>query len=218
MAVAGAAGLAGVAGGLWYRRYTTPFPYAQRWMLDKELPYLTRERLCSLLDPQPGERILEIGPGTGLFSLPVARRVGPGGQLEAFDIQQAMLDHTLRNAHASGLANISATCGDARRLPYPDAHFHAAYMMTVLGEITDQDQALAELRRVLRADGRLVIGEFLVDWHAVRLGALTPRAARHGLRFERRLGPRYSYLARFEPSPGRGPDPLPEAAQRPPGG
>lgn len=189
----------GVVGGLWYRRYTTPFPYAQRWMLDKELPQLTRERLCFLLDPRPGERILEIGPGTGLFSLPVADRVAPDGRLEIFDVQQVMLDHTLRNAQTAGITNISATLGDARRLPYPDAHFNGAYMMTVLGEIDDQDQALAELRRVLRHDGRLVIGEFLIDWHAVRLGALTRRAARHGLRCARRLGPRFSYLARFEP-------------------
>lgn len=198
IATAGLAGL-GAAGGLCYRRYTTPFPYAQRWMLDKELPYLTRERLCAALAPRPGERILEIGPGTGLFSLPVAERVGPDGRLEIFDIQQVMLEHTLRNAQSAGVTNVSATCGDARRLPYPDAHFHAAYMMTVLGEIEDQDQALAELRRVLRPDGRLVVGEFLVDWHAVRLGGLRRRAARHGLRLDRRLGPRFSYLARFEP-------------------
>jgi ubiquinone/menaquinone biosynthesis C-methylase UbiE len=203
MAMTAIAGLAAVAGGLWYRRYTTPFPYAQRWMLDKELAHLTRDRLCSLLDPQSGERILEIGPGTGLFSLPVARRLAPGGRLEVFDIQQVMLDHTLARARAAGITNISATCGDARRLPYPDAHFHAAYLMTALGEIGDQDQALAELRRVLRPDGRLVVGEFLVDWHAVRLGALTRRAARHGLEHERRLGPRYSYLARFVPAPER---------------
>lgn len=203
LVLAGVAALAGVAGGLWYRRYTTPFPYAQRWMLDKELPHLTRDRLRLALDPQPGERILEIGPGTGLFSLPVAQRVAPGGQLEIFDIQRVMLDHTLEKGRVAGIENISAICGDARRLPYPDSHFHAAYMMTVLGEITDQDQALAELRRVLRDDGRLVVGEFLLDWHAVRLGALTRRAARHGLRCERRLGPRYSYLARLVAEPAR---------------
>lgn len=189
----------GAVGGLWYRRYTTPFPYSQRWMLDKELPHLTRERLCDALDPQPGERMLEIGPGTGLFSLPVAERLAPGGTLEIFDIQEVMLDHTLRNAEASGVTNITATCGDARELPYPHGHFHGAFMMTVLGEIGDQDRALAELRRVLRPDGRLVVGEFLFDWHAVGLGALTRRAARHGLHCRRRLGSRLSYIARFEP-------------------
>src|ERR687884_511229 len=96
MTCATLAAAAAIAGGLWYRRKTTPFPYSQRWMLDKELPFLTRERLCQVLAPQAGERILEIGPGTGLFSVPVAQRLSPGGTLDVFDVQQVMLDHTLR--------------------------------------------------------------------------------------------------------------------------
>ncbi len=189
---------AGLAGGLWYRHKTRPFPYAQRWMLDKELPYLTRERLRQVLAPRPGERILEIGPGTGLFSVPVAQRLAPGGMLDVFDVQQAMLDHTLGVAAAHNVSNnIAATRGDARRLPYPEDTFDAAFMMTVLGEIGDQEAALGELRRVLRPGGRLVIGEFIFDWHAVPLGVLKRRAERQELRFEHRLGPRASYIARF---------------------
>lgn len=198
--VAGAAlGLvaAGVACGLWYRRKTRPFPYSQRWMLDKELPYLTRERLCQVLAPQPGERILELGPGTGLFSVPVAQRLVPGGTLDVFDVQQAMLEHTLRVAAGCNIDNIVATKGDARRLPYREDTFDAAFMMTVLGEITDQEAALGELRRVLKPGGRLVVGEFIFDWHAVPFGVLKRRAERQGFRFERRFGPRLSYIARF---------------------
>ena len=189
--------VAGAAGGLWYRRKTRPFPYAQRWMLDKELPYLTRERLCQVLEPQPGERILEIGPGTGLFSVPVAQRLSPEGTLDVFDVQQVMLDHTLRVGAARNVDNIVATRGDARCLPYPEGTFDAAFMMTVLGEIPDQEAALGELQRVLKPGGRLVIGEFIFDWLAVPLGVLRRRAERQGLQFERRLGPRFSYIARF---------------------
>lgn len=196
-AVAVSVGAAGVAGGLWYRRHTTPFPYSQRWLLDRELPGLTCARLLDVLAPAPGERMLEIGPGTGLFTLPVAERLAPGGTLDVLDVQQVMLDHTLRRARAAGLDNVRARCGDAARLPYPDASFDAAFMMTVLGEIPDGDAALAELRRVLRPGARLVVGEFLLDWHAVPLGVLRRRAQRRGLRLERRLGPRTSYLARF---------------------
>lgn len=194
-----AAGLvaAGVACGLWYRHKTRPFPYSQRWMLDKELPYLTRERLCQVLAPRPGERILELGPGTGLFSVPVARRLAPGGTLDVFDVQQVMLEHTLRVAAACDVDNIAATRGDARSLPYPEGTFDAAFMMTVLGEITHQEAALGELRRVLKPGGRLVVGEFIFDWHAVPFGMLRRRAQRQGFRFERRLGPRASYIARF---------------------
>ena len=188
---------AGLAGGLWYRRKTTPFPYSQRWMLDTEFPYLTRERLYQALVPRPGERILEIGPGTGLFSVPVAQLLEPEGRLDVFDIQQAMLDHTLRVAAEQNVSNIVATRGDARRLPYDENTFDAAFMMTALGEISNQEAALGELRRVLRANGRLVVGEFLFDWHAVPLGVLKRRAKRQGFSFERRLGPRLSYIARF---------------------
>lgn len=169
-------------------------------MLDKELPFLTRERLLAILAPAPGERMLEIGPGTGLFSLPVAEALGTTGVLEVFDIQQEMLDHTLEAARQRGLSNLAANRGDARALPFADASFDAAYLVTVLGEIPDAIRALAELRRVLKPDGRLVVGEFLIDWHAVPLAVLRARAARARFRFELRSGPRFSYLARFRAS------------------
>jgi len=186
-----------IGGGLWWRRYTTPFPYSQRWMLDKELPFLTRERLLAVLTPQPGERILEIGPGTGLFSLPVAAALEPGGSLEVVDVQQEMLDHTLAAAGAAGAANLTASQADVRHLPHDDASFDAAFLITVLGEIPDQPAVLKELRRVLRPGGRLVVGEFLIDWHAVPLALLRRRATAAGFRFECRSGPQLSYLARF---------------------
>jgi SAM-dependent methyltransferase len=196
---------ASTAAGLWYRHKTRPFPYSQRWMLDKELPYLTLERLCQVLAPRSNERILEIGPGTGLFSVPVAQRLVPGGTLDVFDIQQVMLDHTLGVAAARDVDNIVATCGDAERLPYPEDTFDAAFMMTVLGEILDQEAALGELRRVLKPGGRLVVGEFIFDWHAVPLGVLKRRAERQGFRCECRLGPRISYIARFSAPTGAAP-------------
>lgn len=202
IALGGVLAAAGAAGGLWYRRRTTPFPYSARWALDKELPYLTRERLLLMLDPRPGERVLEVGPGTGLFSIPVARRLAPEGSLDVFDVQQVMLEHTLRVADAAGVGNIVAVRGDAGRLPYPDDTFDAAFMMTVLGEIPGWERALGELHRVLKPDGRLAIGEFIIDWHAVPFGVLKRRARRQGFRFDRRMGPRASYIARFSAGDG----------------
>ncbi len=182
--------------GLLYRRFTTPFPYAP-WALDRELPHLTRERLLEVLAPRPGERLLEVGPGTGLFSLPVARGVGPDGTLDIFDVQAEMLEHTARAAAEQGLSNVSATRGDARRLPYGDASFDGAFLVTVLGEVPQWPSALRELRRVLRPGGRLVVGEFLLDWHAVPLILLRRRATAASLVLEHRSGPPYSYLARL---------------------
>jgi ubiquinone/menaquinone biosynthesis C-methylase UbiE len=108
-----------------------------------------------------------------------------------------MLEHTLQRAGERGLANLKASGGDARRLPYPDATFDAAYLVAVLGEIPDQDAALRELRRVLKPDGRLVVGELLGDPHMVSARALGRRASAAGFSFERRVGPPFGYFGVF---------------------
>ena len=94
----------------------------------------------------------------------------------------------MRRAGERGLANIAPTQGDARRLPYPDGAFDAAYLVTVLGEIPDQEAALRELARVLRPGGRLVVGELFGDPHWVAPAQLRRRAEAAGLRFNRRVG------------------------------
>ena len=64
-------------------------------------------------------------------------------------------------------------------------------------EIPDPDAAVRELARVLRPGGRLVVGELLGDPHYVTLGTLRSRAEAAGLAFERRVGPKVGYFARF---------------------
>jgi ubiquinone/menaquinone biosynthesis C-methylase UbiE len=190
--------VAGVAGiSLWWRRHPSACPYSQRFWVQAPHPFITRARLREALAPAAGERILEVGPGTGYYSLSVAEWVGPAGTLEIFDLQQEMLDHTMRAAHERGLENILATRGDARSLPYEDCRFDAAYLVTVLGEIPDQEAALRELARVIAPGGRVVVGELFGDPHWVRFAALRERARRTGLRFEGRLGGALGYFARF---------------------
>ena len=193
----GVAAVLGVA--LHWRRNPSACPYNQRFWVQAPHPFITRARLREILEPAPGERVLEVGPGTGYYSLDVAEWIGPDGRLDVFDLQQEMLDHTTRRAGERGLTNVVATQGDARELPYDDASFDAAFLVTVLGEIPDQSAALAELRRVLRPAGRLVVGELFGDPHMVTLGALRERAEGAGLRFERRVGTWMGYFARLEP-------------------
>ena len=149
-------------------------PYGQRFWVEAPHPLITRARLRDVLNPKPGERVLQVGPGTGYYTLNVAKCVSPGGRLDIFDLQQEMLDHTMRRAGERGLTNITATQGDAQELPYPDASFDATHLITVLGEIPDQDAALRELARVLKPGGRLVVGELFGDPHWV-----SPRGLSH---------------------------------------
>jgi ubiquinone/menaquinone biosynthesis C-methylase UbiE len=186
--VALAAGAAVAGAALWWRRNPSACPYSQRFWVEAPHPFITRARLREILAPAPGERVLEVGPGTGYYTLPVAEWIGPDGRLDALDVQQEMLDHTLGRAREAGIGNIEPARADARELPYPDDAFDAAYLVTVLGEIPGQEAALRELRRVLKPGGRIVVGELFGDPHMVTRRALRDRAAAAGLSVDRTLG------------------------------
>ena len=182
---------------LWWRKNPSACPYSQRFWVEAPHPLITRDRLREILDPKPGERILEVGPRTGYYTLDVAEWVKPDGQVDILDIQQEMLDHTMLRAGERGLANVTPRQGDATALPYEDGSFDAAFLITVLGEIPDQEAALRELARVLKPGGRLVVGEVLGDPHYVRLAPLRLRAGGAGLDYQRRVGRAPGYFARF---------------------
>jgi ubiquinone/menaquinone biosynthesis C-methylase UbiE len=175
-------------------------PYGLRFSLALPRPFVTRSRLREILSPQPGERVLEVGPGSGYYSLHAARWLEPDGTLEVLDIQQEMLEHTMRRAQTLSISNIIPTRGDAQALPYPDGRFDAAYLVATLGEVPDKERALHELGRVLKPGGRLVVGESQPDPHMVSFDKLRMLADVAGLSYERRVGGRLGYLASFRAS------------------
>ena len=179
------------------RRSPTACPYGQRVWLDLPRPFFTRARLRQILAPSPGERLLEVGVGTGYYALDIAGWLEPGGTLAILDLQHAMLALTMQRARERRLATVIATQGDAQALPYATGSFDAAYLVATLGEVPDQTAALRELRRVLKPGGRLVVGEGLPDPHMVPLRALRSQADAIGLDYECRLGGRLGYLARL---------------------
>ncbi len=195
LAVASVAALGAAA--LWWRHNPSACPYSQRFWVEAPHPLITRERLRETLAPLPGERVLEIGVGTGYYSLDLANWLGDEGRLELFDLQQEFLDHTMKRAGERGLANLVATRGDATALPHADDSFDAVVLTAVLGEIPDQDAAIREIARVLRPDGRLVVGELFGDPHFTAPGALERRAQAAGLRLAERNGPWVGYFARL---------------------
>ena len=74
-----------LAAALWWRKNPSACPYGQRFWVEAPHPIITRDRLRSVLRPLPGERILEVGVGTGYYSLDLAEWIGPEGTLELFE-------------------------------------------------------------------------------------------------------------------------------------
>jgi ubiquinone/menaquinone biosynthesis C-methylase UbiE len=190
----GVAGAATLAAALWWRKNPSACPYGQRFWVEAPHPVITRGRLREVLQPKPDERVLEIGPGTGYYTLEMAGWVGT---VEIFDLQQEFLDHVMRRAAERGLANVVPTQGDATALPYEDGSIDAVVRTAVLGEIPDPLAALREIRRVLEPGGRLVVGELFGDPHFTTLNSLKRRAAEAGLAYEAHSGNRLAYFARL---------------------
>jgi ubiquinone/menaquinone biosynthesis C-methylase UbiE len=197
-ALLGLAGLATLGAALWWRRNPSACPYGQRFWVEAPHPVVTRDRLRSVLVPQPGERVLEIGPGTGYYTFHMADWVGPDGRVEIFDLQQEFLDHVMRGSGVR--AHSVPSQGDATQLPYEDDSMDAVVLTAVLGEIPDPAAALREIRRVLRPGGRLVVGELFGDPHFTTLGSLRRQSGEAGLSYQDHSGNWFAYFARLAPA------------------
>jgi arsenite methyltransferase len=133
------------------RVYSTPDVVAQR------------AEVLALLAARPGERVLDVGSGPGFLVASLAGAVGPTGAVRGVDPSPAM--NALARELTAGHPHVRIDDGDALALPYPDAEFDAAVSTQVYEYVADVPGALAELRRVVRPGGRVLVLD--TDWDSV---------------------------------------------------
>ena len=113
----------------------------------------------AVADVQPGMRVLDIAGGTGDMARAFARRAGASGRVVLTDINEAMLRTGRDRLMDEGLVMPTAAC-DAEHLPFADSSFDLASVAFGLRNMTHKEAALAEMARVLRPGGRLLVLEF----------------------------------------------------------
>lgn len=181
------------------------FPEECSWLLELRARrlLLSPARLAARLRVAPDLSVLEVGAGSGYYSIDVARRL-TRGRLALVDVQPGMLQRCRVKAAAAEITNVTFVVSDASALPFASAAFDLVYLVAVLGEIRDTDAAIAELRRVLRPAGVLSVSEHLPDPIFTTRTALPSRLHRGGFTPIGEEGPWWAYSASFRVSAARG--------------
>jgi len=113
--------------------------------------------------PRPGERMLDVAAGSGDLARALARRVAPGGEVWLSDINRSMLERGRDRLLDAGAQAPAVQC-DAEHLPFASESFDCVSVGFGLRNMTHKQAALAEMTRVLKRGGRLVVLEFSKVW------------------------------------------------------
>jgi len=112
---------------------------------------------------RPGQRVLDVAAGSGDLSRAFSKRVGPSGEVWATDINGNMLSVGRDRLLDDGMVCPAVQC-DAEKLPFPEGYFDCVSVAFGLRNMTRKDKALAEMTRVLKPGGRLLVLEFSKVW------------------------------------------------------
>lgn len=177
-------------------RQPHPMPHQVAAVLDHPLRLRYRDPAESLglFGIGVGMTVLDLGCGTGLFTVPAARMVWDEGMVHAVDIQVPMLEETRWRCAEAGIAERCAFHhAGAYDLPLENQSVDVAICIATLGEIPDRLHAMLELYRVIKKGGRLAVSEELLDPAYLSSGTVRQFAEEAGFSFAGKTGNPFCY-------------------------
>jgi ubiquinone/menaquinone biosynthesis C-methylase UbiE len=145
--------------------------------------------------------ILDLGCGSGAFTLPAARVVGEQGKVYALDIQPAMLrqlERRLARQRNHDIGNVELKKASAYELPFPDESLDLVMSVAAFHEIPDKPRALREVKRVLKKSGTLALTELILDPDYPLAATTIKEGEAAGFTLETKKGNFWDYTVRFK--------------------
>ncbi len=183
------------------RRELVPCPAQFAWLVEMENPLAratNSDHVVRQLALPRGARVMDVGCGPGRVTIPLARAVGPDGEVLALDVQAAMLSRVAERAGKEGLANVRPIHSDVRSASIENGSLDAAVMVMALGEVPERTSVFPFIFVTLKPGGRLLVAESIFDPHFVSRTKVRAQAAAAGFVVRAYAGNIFGYSLVFE--------------------
>lgn len=185
--------------------FAAPCPVSFSWVLESPLRRWYLRKVPEHIGFRVGERVLEIGPGIGVFTRQAAEQVGAAGQVVALDIQPEMATRLAQRMKIAG-RKVVIVVGSAEALPFASNYFDRAFAVSVMAEVRNKKRAFDELYRALKDGGILSVTEEFLDPDYPFPAETSHRAKMAGFHPVRHVGRLWTYTSNFRKPPQEEPE------------
>ncbi|RKD89876.1 methyltransferase family protein [Mangrovibacterium diazotrophicum] len=148
------------------------------------------------LELKEDSSVLEVGPGPGYFSIPIAKRLQTG-RLVLADIQQEMLEYARKRIQKKRIENVDYYLCDGKKIDLQDESFDRIFMVTVIGEIENKQDYIREFYRLMKKDGIISISELAGDPDKLTISEVKDLFENSGFEFYKIYGNDKNYTINF---------------------